>query len=334
MQTLEERVASMPIGSLRKPRGLIVACAVAALLAVPAIAGAKVKTVGGDLRVVGPSGQTLAQLTQYTASVQVPTDPNALCFGAGTGGSGNPVTIAGPTALGLVQDASATARDLRPLSVTDAFDFGLGVCGIGGFQAQGSGSWYLKQNHAGAQVGGDQLVVAKRDEILWYLAPTFPYPPELGLEAPPLADPGSQVEVQAVEYADDGTSAPAAGATVSGGSSPATTDAQGRATVALGSGNATLQATRGVDIPSNEISICVAESASECAPQHEIAGTPGPDKIKGAELADKIKAKARNDRVKARGGAPDRINCGTGKRDVAVVDRDDTVKACEKVKVK
>jgi hypothetical protein len=324
----------MPIRALRTPRALIVACAVAMLLAVPGTAGAKVKTVGADLRVVGPSGQTLAQLTQFTGSVEVPTDPNALCFGPGTGGSGNPVAIAGATALGLVQDGSATARDLRPLSITDAFDFGLGVCGIGGFQPQGSGSWYLKHNHAGAQVGGDQLLVNKGDDVLWYLAPTFPYPPELGLEAPPLADPGSQVEVQVFEYADDGTRTQAAGATVSGGSSPATTDVQGRATAALGQGNAVLQATRGTAIPSNEAAVCVAASASGCAPQHEIAGTRRPDKIKGTELADKIKAKAKNDLVKARGGFPDRINCGTGKRDIAVVDADDTVKACEKVKEK
>jgi hypothetical protein len=334
MQTLEERVASMPTGPLRRPCGLIAVSAVAMLLAVPPIAGAKVKTVSADLRVVGPSGQTLAELTQYTSSVQVPTDPNALCFGPGTGGSGSPVTVPGATALGLVQDGSATARELRPLSVTDAFDFGLGVCGIGGFQAQGSASWYLKHNHAGAQVGGDQLPIANGDDVLWYLAPTFPYPPELGLEAPPVVDPGSQVEVQAVQYADDSTRTPAAGATVSGGGSPVTTDAQGRANVALGSGVATLQATRGADIPSNEVSICVAESARDCAPQQEIAGTRRPDRIKGTELADKIKAKDRNDRVRARGGAPDRINCGTGKRDVAVVDRDDTLKACEKVKVK
>jgi hypothetical protein len=324
----------MPIGSQRRPCGLIVACAVAMLLAVPPIAGAKAKTVSADLRVVGPSGQTLADLTQYTSSVQVPTDPNALCFGPGTGGSGSPVTVPGATALGLVRDGSATARELRPLSVTDAFDFGLGVCGIGGFQARGSASWYLKHNHAGAQVGADQLPIANGDDVLWYLAPTFPYPPELGLEAPPVVDPGSQVEVQAVQYADDSTRTPAAGATVSGGGSPVTTDAQGRATVALGSGITTLQATRGADIPSNEVSICVAESASDCAPQQEIAGTRRPDRIKGTELADKIKAKARNDRVKARGEGPDRINCGTGKRDVAVVDPDDTVRACERIKEK
>ena len=298
------------------------------LLAVPPIAGAKAKTVRADLRVVGPSGQTLVQLVQYTGSAQVPTDPNALCFGPGTGGSGNAFTIAGPTALGLVQDGSATARELRPLSVTDAFDFGLGVCGIGGFQAQGSASWYLKQNHAGAQVGGDQLTVAKGDHILWYLAPTFPYPQELALEAPASVELREPFEVRVLAYADDGTATPAAGANVGG----RVTDAQGRATLELESGER-LQARRGTDIPSNEAIVCV-KPVTECGYQQTIAGTGKPDTVKGSKLADKIKARGRNDLVKARGGGPDRINCGTGKRDIAVVDPDDSVRACERIKEK
>jgi len=318
----------MPIGSLRRPCGLIVACAVAMLLAVPPIAGAKAKTVRADLRVVGPSGQTLVQLVQYTGSAQVPTDPNALCFGPGTGGSGNAFTIAGPTALGLVQDGSATARELRPLSVTDAFDFGLGVCGIGGFQAQGSASWYLKQNHAGAQVSGDQLTVAKGDHILWYLAPTFPYPQELAPEAPASVELREPFEVRVLAYADDGTATPAAGANVGG----RVTDAQGRATLELESGER-LQARRGTDIPSNEAIVCV-KPVTECGYQQTIAGTGKPDTVKGSKLADKIKARGRNDLVKARGGGPDRINCGTGKRDIAVVDPDDSVRACERIKEK
>src|SRR5919106_2422790 len=144
----------MPRRTALRPIGLTLACAAAISLTVPALAGAKSKTVGGELRVVGPDGQSLAELVQYTGTVRVPTDPDALCFGQGSGGSGARVKLTGPTALGAVQDASATARDVRPLSITDAFDFGLGVCGIGGFQASGSGSWYLKHDHAGAQVGG------------------------------------------------------------------------------------------------------------------------------------------------------------------------------------
>jgi len=324
----------MPTRALLRPARLTVACAAALLMFVPSLAGAKPKTVPADLRVVGPSGQSLAQLEQYTGSVKVPTDPNAVCFGPDTGGSGARVRLPGATALGLVQDASGTARDLQPLSLTDAFDFGLGVCGIGGFQAAGAASWYLKQNHAGAQVGGDQLVVKKGDDVLWYLAPSFPYPPELGLEAPGRADPGSQVTVEVVQYADDGTQTPAAGATVGGGDVPVTTDAQGTATVSVGSGDATLRATRGADIPSNEATVCISDVPSECSdvPGELIAGTGKADKIKGTKGPDKIKARAANDLVKARGGAPDKINCGSGRRDVAVVDADDTVRACEKVK--
>jgi hypothetical protein len=319
--------------SVSRPAGLLLACAAAAALTFPTAAGgAKFKTAGAGLRVVGPQGQTLAQQIQYTGSVKVPTDPNALCFGQGSGGSGARAKLSGPTALGAVEDASATARDVRPLLVTDAFDFGLGVCGIGGFQAQGSASWYLKANHAGAQVGGDQLAVKKGDEVLWYLAPSFPYPPELALEAPARVEPGGQAEVEVVSYADDGTRTPAAGATVSGGNAPATTDAAGTASVEVGSGDATLRATLGSDIPSNEARVCVADSAAGCSPQQTIAGSDKPDKVKGTKLADKIKARGANDRVKARGDAPDRINCGTGRRDVAIVDADDTTKACEKVK--
>jgi hypothetical protein len=318
----------MPIRS-RWPAVLSSACAVTILLLVPAT-GAKAKTVGADLRVVGPSGEALAQLVQYTGGVNVSTDPGAQCFGPGTGGSGAEVKLPGATALGIVEDASGTARDLRPLSLTDAFEFGLGVCGIGGFAAQGAASWYLKHNHVGAQVGGDQLPLRKGDEVLWYLAPSFPYPSELELEAPNSASPGAEVEVEVVEYADDGTRGPAAGATVSGGSSPVTTDAQGRASVALGSDEASLRATSGPAIPSNEVTVCV--QAGECSQQQLIAGTGKPDRIKGTKLLDKIKAGARNDDVRARGGGPDRINCGSGRRDVAVVDGDDTVRACERVK--
>jgi hypothetical protein len=323
----------MPTLGFVRPAGLIAACAVAFLTTTAFAATAQANTVGADVRVVGPSGQTIAQQVQYTGSgVRVPTDPNAQCFGQGTGGSGEPVKLAGPNALGIVQDAANTARDLRPLSLTDAFDFGLGVCGIGGFQGQSTASWYLKHNHAGAQVGGEQIQLAKGDEVLWYLAPSFPYPAELALEAPVSAKPGSQVEVQVVEYADDGSQAPAAGATVSGGGSPATANAQGRASVAVGSGDVSLRATLGSNIPSNEANVCIADAASECSPQQVIAGTDKRDKIKATKIPEKIKPRAGNDVIRAGGGGPDRINCGSGRKDVVAIDANDTVKACEKVK--
>ena len=68
----------MPRRNASRPIGLTLACAAAISLTVPALAGAKSKTVGADLRVVGPDGQTLAQQIQYTGTVKLPTDPDAL----------------------------------------------------------------------------------------------------------------------------------------------------------------------------------------------------------------------------------------------------------------
>jgi hypothetical protein len=39
-----------------------------------------------------------------------------------------------------------------------------------------------------------------------------------------------------------------------------------------------------------------------------------------------------NDTLNARDGARDRVDCGPGRRDVAVVDRRDRVKGCETVR--
>src|SRR5919198_1342069 len=113
--------------------------------------GAVAGTTTAHLRVVNTAGTTLADQSQVTGDVTIKTDPGATCFGP-PGGSGNNVNVPGPSALGIVKDAADSNPALRPLSVTDQFSFGLGVCGIGGFTFhQGdSAFWYLKVNHAGA----------------------------------------------------------------------------------------------------------------------------------------------------------------------------------------
>src|SRR2546423_1550235 len=133
----------MPYGKLK---ALGACCAVVALAAFAPVSAAG--TINAGLRVVTTNGKTLADQSQLTGDATIPTDPGADCFGPGTGGSGNDVHTSGPNALGLVQDASQSDTALRPLSVTDYFSFGLGVCGIGGFKvpASSSPSWYLKVN--------------------------------------------------------------------------------------------------------------------------------------------------------------------------------------------
>ena len=238
---------------------LAAACALAALAAVPATAGAKVTA---ELRVEATNGKILADVDQKTSPASVKTDRGADCFGP-PGGSGNRVDIPNNTALGLLADALPDNRALRPLSITDQFSFGLGICGIGGAVASGDGFWYLKRNHVGAQVGGDALKVKDGDEILWYLAPSFPVGDELALRAPRRAKPGVPVDVRVVSYTDKGKRKPAKGAAVGLGANP--TNADGETTVTFRkAGSRSLQAKRKGDIPSNAVRVCVKTDPSKC----------------------------------------------------------------------
>jgi hypothetical protein len=238
---------------------LAAACAAAALAVVPATAGAK---VSAELRVEATNGKILADTVQKASPASVKTDPGADCFGA-PGGSGNRVDIPNNTALGLLADALPANPLLRPLSITDQFSFGLAICGIGGKVASGDQFWYLKRNHVGAQVGGDQLKVHAGDQILWYLAPGFPVGNELALKAPQRAKPGVPVDVKVVSYTDKGKRRPAKGAEVGFGAEP--TDAAGETTVTFSkAGSRSLQARLAGDIPSNAVGVCVKADPSKC----------------------------------------------------------------------
>lgn len=316
--------------------GSTAALLISMLLLLPALALAATK--GADLRVVNTAGRALAEQRQYTGTVQIGTDPDADCFGP-PGGSGDRVRVPGATGLGIVRDALETDRDLRPLSITDQFSFGLAVCGIGGFTASGSSFWYLKHNHAGAQVGGDQLRLQGGDQVLWYLSPGFPPPVELALRAPARAKPGVPFEVSVLQFDDSGARSPAAGATVSGGATPVATDPAGKATVTLATqGTGTLRATRSSDgsIPSNRVAVCVNSDLAQCPSAHGklILGSRRADEIAGTQGWDRIWARGADDVVDITSGGQDRVNCGAGRDRVVVApgDRDDEIAdSCERV---
>jgi len=237
------------------PFRLAAACALAIALLLSAVAVAAAKGVPADLRVVSSSGKVLAEETLPAHTTKIPTSPRATCLGKGTGGSGKPVTIKGPTALGLLAQGAQSTPSLLPLSVTDYFlgEFGLGLCGIGGFSSHGGYSWYLKVNHKNPEVGGDSVKLKAGDEVLWALA-KYPYPSELSLEAPEQATSGVPFQVHVFSYDDKGKRKPAAGVTVTG--APAPTGSDGTATVTL-TGPAELSAGHGKDIPSNRVAVCV-----------------------------------------------------------------------------
>jgi hypothetical protein len=287
--------------------------------------------------VVDTAGRTLAQFRQYTGTVNIRTDPRATCFGQGTGGSGNRVAVRGATALGAVRDALESDPALRPLSVTDSFldqGFGLGVCGIGDGVSRGSSFWYLKRNHVASQVSGSQLAVHQGDDVLWYLAPSFPPPRELYLRAPASAEPNVPFRVTVYSYADNGTRRPAAGAEVTDAAAP--TDTSGHAMVTGASGIDSLQASHGRAIPSNLVTVCVQRDPSRCPAAHGkwILGSSRRDYIVGTPGSDSIQARGGRDVVDIRSGGRDRVGCGGG-RDRVIVrrgDRNDHIRAsCERV---
>jgi hypothetical protein len=239
------------------PFRLAAACALALIL-VLSFAVASVGKVSGPeatLRVVAKSGKQLAQKTLRTHALTAPTSRKATCLGKGTGGSGKGVKLKGASALGLLVQASRSIPALQPLEITDHFlsEFGLGLCGIGGYKSGGAFSWYLKVNHKNPNLGGELVKLKPGDEVLWALA-KYPYPNELSLVAPSEASVGVPVEVRVFSYSDKGKRKPAAGAAVTGALTP--TDAEGRTLVTL-TGPSTLVATHGKDIPSNHAAVCV-----------------------------------------------------------------------------
>jgi len=306
-------------------------------------AGSASASVGADLRVVGASGQ-LEDLTQYSETTTMPTSPQADCFGAGSGGSGQGVTVPAANALGIVVEAAKSRGRLNPLLLTDKFvpdGFGLGVCGIAGQVAQGSSFWYTKVDHIGLQVGASQFPIRGGQQVVWYLSPGFPPPVELVLSAPVREPAGSPFPVQVLAYGDDGTFSSAAGAVVTGGASPVTTDASGNAVVSMsGPGVAQLQAIRGTDIPSAAESICSATQVADCPAARgrlivgsddadDTTGTAGPDRIKARGGPDRVRALAGDDRIDVRGGGKDRVNCGGGEDSVKAGKGDKVAKNCE-----
>lgn len=237
---------------LIQPR-LAAVCLPVLILLLSVVAPASAKGPIADLRVVGGGGTVLAEDSFGAATASVKTSPQATCFGAGTGGSGKTVTVKGPTALGMLIQAAKFTSPLQPLLITDAFDFGLGLCGVGGHKTTKKVSWYLKLNHVNPELGGEMVKVKAGDEVLWALA-SFPYPAELALEAPDKAMSGDPFEVRVFSYNDKGKRKPAAGVTVTGADAP--TAADGRTTVEL-SGPRRLIARHGKDIPSNREGVCV-----------------------------------------------------------------------------
>jgi hypothetical protein len=237
---------------------LAAVCALALSLTIALAAPAAAKGPLAELRVVGSGGKVLAERPAPMTKVSVKTSPKATCFGPGSGGSGDPVQLGANTAMGLLANGAKTVAALRPLLISDSFDFGLALCGIGSSVAKGSSSWYLKINHKALQVGGDVAKIKPGDEVLYALArteaPDYKYPDELVLTAPDTARAGMSFTVRVWAYDEKGRRKPQAGAKVTGAAAPTGTD--GRTKVTL-SKPAKLIARAAGEIPSAREPVCV-----------------------------------------------------------------------------
>jgi len=235
------------------PFRLAAACSLAFILVLCSAALAVAKGTPAQLRVV--AGQkVLADQALRTGTTAVPTSRRAVCFGRESVGSGKNVRIAGATPLGLLAQAARSNRALRPLLVTDAFSFGLGLCSIGGYEPKGEGFWQLRIGHKASTLGGDAVKLKPRDEVLWYLTAGFPGPEELSLRAPRRVEKGARFRVRVLAYSEKGKAKPVAGAKVSGAA--ARTDAKGYTAVSLRR-PVRLIARDGRSIPSNRVPVCV-----------------------------------------------------------------------------
>ena len=130
-------------------------------------------------------------------------------------------------------------------------------------------------------------------------------------------------------------SVPAVGATIAGAGAEATTGADGTAELTADTaGKLSLVATRGADIPSRSLKVCVSADPGECPARRgeRVFGTSERDKIKGTAGSDEIRSRGGDDRIDLRKGGLDRVRCGAGEDRVLVKrsDRDDRIsRNCE-----
>jgi hypothetical protein len=230
-------------------------CVLALCLTVAFAASASAKGFTATLRVVGAGKEVLAEKEVKTSDLSVKTSKQATCFGSGTGGSGKSVAVPGNTALGLLAVGAKSTPKLAPLSITDHFSFGLGLCGIGKSKAKGEASWYVKINHKGTSTSANKAKIKAGDEVLFDLAPGYPYPDELAVVAPEEATAGVPFTVHVYAYNEKGQRKPVQGAAVTGAIGP--TDKQGKVSVTLTKPTALL-AGLGEDIPSAAVPVCLA----------------------------------------------------------------------------
>lgn len=215
----------------RLPVGL----AVLGALFAASLAAAAPASAGGvpvSVRAVTWTGEILFDREVRARTVSVPTSRRATCLG-GTPSDGS-ATVPGATALGALHLAATARKPRRPLLLSNAFDFGLGVCAVGRRVAVGEQWWELSVNHEPSSLGGEGTKLKAGDEVLWYLSETYnaTSPDELHLRVPASVVAGRPFTVKVRAFDDQGRARPVEGARLPVPGS-ALTDARGETRLTL-----------------------------------------------------------------------------------------------------
>ncbi|HMJ01521.1 MAG TPA: hypothetical protein VK506_01195 [Conexibacter sp.] len=148
---------------------------------------------------------------------------------------------------------------------------GYALDSVDGVRPAGFDYWTLWINGRASMTGLCDTELQRGDEVLEFICHDA-QPPTYACANRPLAliaprgrfQAGTPVAIRVVELNDDGSTVPALGATVTGGTRVARANARGRAMVLLPAGQSTLRATRAGDVPSAGLYCVSGEESATC----------------------------------------------------------------------
>ena len=226
--------------------------------------------------------------------------------------------VKGATALGAVRDALAPGTRPSPA--------------VGDRCLPGRRFRPRRLRHRWLQVAGLELLVpearsrrgpglrqpaqacSQGEDVLWYLSPSFPPPPELRARGPASAQPNVPYQVTVYSYADDGNPHP--GCRRDGDRRRRPTGAAGHTMVTSPAGTDMLRATRGAGHPVEpgqglrECAICRSARRRMASGSSAAAAR----RITGRAAGTRSRPGGGPDVVDLPGGGRDRVSCGGGAR--------------------
>jgi hypothetical protein len=266
----------------------------------------------------------------------------------------------GSTALGILGTAAKFKQSLAPIRVRGT-SFGPQVCQVGEARSFGhfpnsSGGllYYVDDEadslgYASGFSSADLATIGDGDRVLWTYSvfPPDPGPPTgdevntgevLELSQVPAHDEDGVFEVEVRKLDFGGSPSDVNNATVVNVDTGAQyqPNASGEYIISVGPGFTTLQARRGLDIPSDPITVCVDDDAADCPSEHgrRIVGSAAGDALAGTAGWDAISSGGGDDEIDLTADGRDAVHCNGGSDTVRLDagDSDDTIFGdCEEV---